>query len=47
LWRDLGYAIGALSSGIIADLYGLQAAFIVIGFITLIAGMQIGLRMRN
>jgi MFS family permease len=47
LWRDLGYAIGALSSGIIADLYGLQAAFIVIGFITLIAGVQIGFRMRE
>jgi len=47
LWRDLGYAIGALSSGIIADIYGLQAAFIVIAFITLIAGVQIGFRMRE
>ena len=47
LWRDLGYAIGALSSGIIADIYGLQTAFIVIGFVTLIAGVQIGFRMRE
>ena len=47
LWRDLGYAIGALSSGIIADIYGLQTAFIVIGFVTLIAGIQIGFRMRD
>jgi len=47
LWRDLGYAIGALSSGIIADVYGLQTAFIVIGFVTLIAGVQIGFRMRE
>ena len=47
LWRDLGYAIGALSAGIIADVYGLQAAFVVIGFITLIAGVQIGFRMRE
>jgi len=46
LWRDLGYAIGALSSGIIADIYGLQTAFIVIAFITLIAGVQIGFRMK-
>ena len=47
LWRDLGYAIGALSSGIIADVYGLQSAFVVIGFITLIAGIQIGFRMKE
>ena len=47
LWRDLGYAIGALSSGIIADIYGLQTAFIVIGFVTLIAGVQIWFRMRD
>ena len=46
LWRDLGYAIGALGSGIIADVYGLQASFIVIGFITLISGVQIGFRMK-
>ena len=26
LWRDLGYAIGALLAGITADLFGLQAA---------------------
>jgi MFS family permease len=47
LWRDLGYAIGALTSGIIADVYGLQAAFVVIAFITLSAGLQIVFRMRN
>jgi len=47
LWRDLGYAIGALSSGIIADIYGLQTAFIVIGFVTLIAGIQISVRMKD
>jgi len=47
LWRDLGYAIGALSSGIIADIYGLRTAFIVIGFVTLIAGIQISVRMRD
>lgn len=46
LWRDLGYAIGALGSGIIADIYGLQAAFIVIAFVTLIAGVQIVFRMK-
>ena len=47
LWRDLGYAIGALGSGIIADVYGLQAAFIVIAVITLGAGIQIVFRMQS
>ena len=47
LWRDLGYAIGALTSGIIADVYGLQAAFVAIAFITLSAGLQIVFRMRS
>jgi len=47
LWRDLGYAIGALGSGIIADIYGLQAAFVVVAFVTLGAGIQIVFRMRN
>ena len=47
LWRDLGYTIGALGSGIIADVYGLQAAFIVIAFVTLAAGLQIVFRMKN
>ena len=47
LWRDLGYTIGALGSGILADVYGLQAAFMVIAFVTLAAGMQIVFRMKN
>ena len=28
LWRDLGYAIGALLTGIIADLYNVNTAFL-------------------
>ena len=47
LWRDLGYAIGALGSGIIADVYGFQTAFIVIAVITLGAGIQIVFRMKG
>lgn len=47
LWRDLGYAIGALASGVIADIYGLQTAFVVIAFVTLGAGIQIGFRMKD
>ena len=47
LWRDLGYAIGAIASGVIADIYGLQTAFVVIAFVTLGAGIQIGFRMKD
>jgi predicted MFS family arabinose efflux permease len=34
LWRDLGYAIGAIISGITADLFGVNYA-ILIGLITI------------
>lgn len=45
LWRDLGYAIGALLSGIIADLFGLQAAILTIGMLTLLSAVVIQFRM--
>ena len=45
LWRDLGYAIGALLSGIVADAFGISYSIILIGALTLISGMVIQLRM--
>src|SRR5258705_256156 len=33
-WRDLGYAIGALSAGIIADLFGMAWAIAIVGALT-------------
>lgn len=38
LWRDGGYALGALLAGIVADRFGLSAAIFVIGVITFISG---------
>jgi MFS family permease len=38
-WRDLGYAIGALSAGIIADLFGLAWAIGAIAALTFISGL--------
>lgn len=38
-WRDLGYAIGALSAGLIADFFGFSAAILAIGGLTLVSGV--------
>jgi MFS family permease len=37
-WRDLGYAIGALSAGLIADLFGMAWAIGTIGALTFLSG---------
>lgn len=47
LWRDLGYAIGALLAGITADLLGLSAAMWLIAALTLASGLVVALRMRE
>lgn len=41
LWRDGGYAIGALASGIIADALGILAAIAAIGGITFLSGVMV------
>lgn len=46
-WRDLGYAIGALISGIIADLLGMRAAIQVVAVLTLLSGLHVAIRMRE
>jgi predicted MFS family arabinose efflux permease len=46
-WRDLGYAIGALLSGLIADAVGLEAAIHVVAALTLLSGGVVGWAMRQ
>ncbi|MAE84451.1 MAG: MFS transporter [Flammeovirgaceae bacterium] len=46
LCRDLGYAIGAILTGITADFFGVEMAVILIGLITIGSGLIITLRMR-
>ena len=41
LWRDGGYAIGALLAGIVADLLGLRWAIGAVGVLTLASGMVV------
>jgi MFS family permease len=45
LWRDLGYAIGALLTGIIADRFGLTTSVLTIGGMTVLSGVVVWLRM--
>ncbi len=45
LWRDLGYAIGAIVSGVIADLFGVEYAVITIGTLTVLSSVVIQFRM--
>jgi MFS family permease len=45
LWRDLGYAIGALLAGLIADAFGLQAAMWFIAALTFASGTVSAVRM--
>ena len=45
LWRDLGYAFGAIISGITADIFGLPSAILLIGIITILSAIIIQIRM--
>lgn len=47
LWRDLGYAIGALLTGIIADWLSIHWAIGAIAFLTVVSALIIVLRMRG
>ena len=40
-WRDLGYAVGALLSGLVADLVGLGAAIHLVAALTLVSGLVV------
>lgn len=44
-WRDSGYVIGAVFSGIIADQFGIPAAFIAVAILTAAAGLLAEVRM--
>jgi MFS family permease len=46
-WRDLGYAIGALCAGVLADAFGMQWAITAIGAVTLASGAFAALAMNE
>ena len=45
LWRDGGFAIGALVAGLVADLLGMAAAIWFVAALTAASGLVVALRM--
>jgi MFS family permease len=45
LWRDSGYAVGALLAGWLADLFGMAAAIGAVALLTFLSGVRVALRM--
>jgi MFS family permease len=46
-WRDLGYAVGALSAGIVADTLGISWAIGSVGALTFLSGALVAVLMRK
>jgi MFS family permease len=47
LWRDGGYAIGAIFSGVVADLFDINLAITLTGLLTLVSALWIVFRMNR
>lgn len=45
LWRDLGFAVGALLTGVLADTFGIRAAIWLIAATTALSGLVVAQRM--
>jgi len=45
LWRDLGYAVGALLAGLVADRFGMSAAVWLVAGLTFLSGVIVAVRM--
>jgi MFS family permease len=47
LWRDSGYAVGAVVAGVLADVYSLEIATYGIAALTFASGLVVAVRMRE
>ncbi|HEX9377145.1 MAG TPA: MFS transporter [Actinomycetota bacterium] len=45
LWRDLGYAVGGLVAGVLADALGMRTAFVAVAILTALSGLVVATRM--
>jgi MFS family permease len=47
LWRDLGYAVGAVLAGLTADALGLKGAMWIVAVVTFSSGVIVGVRLQE
>jgi MFS family permease len=47
LWRDSGYVIGALLGGVVADVFDLRAAVMVVAGLSVVSGLIVAIRMHE
>jgi MFS family permease len=47
LWRDLGYAVGALLAGLLSDLFSVPVAIATVGLLTFGSGLLVLVRMHE
>jgi MFS family permease len=47
LWRDIGFAVGAVLAGVLADLYSVATAITVVALITAGSGLDVAVQMRE
>ena len=45
LWRDTGYVVGALLGGVVADVFDLRAAVLVVAALSVVSGLVVAARM--
>ena len=45
LWRDSGYAVGAVMAGVLADAFGMSIAIACVGALTVVSGVSVAVRM--
>jgi MFS family permease len=45
LWRDGGFAVGALLAGVVADVLGVRAAVWTVAGLTAVSGLVVAVRM--
>jgi predicted MFS family arabinose efflux permease len=46
-WRDLGYAVGALASGVVTNLFGFAAAILAVGALTFVSSIVVAALMQD
>jgi MFS family permease len=47
LWRDLGFAVGAIIAGVLADAVDIRFAVLVVAGITALSGIDVAIRLRE